>query len=458
MASNRGPYRVVQAGGRRKTVRAAGGLVTALDPVLRKRGGVWVSAQASDEPRLTDVADLDGAYDLALVSLKRNLQHAFYSDVSNGVLWPLLHSFPPTVRFSEAPWDAYQTANQKFADTIIEKSDDSVAIWIQDYHLMLVPQLIRSKRPHAKIGWFCHIPWPSPDLFAILPWRREVLEGLLNSDLLGFHTEAYVRNFLYCAQALTDAEVNLKKCTVKHNGRIVQVACLPIGVPYREIDTLVREGDLMSDAAQLKSVIGHRRMILGVDRLDYTKGIPERMLGFRRLLETRPSIREDAVLVQVMVPSRTDVEAYARLKSEVDRLVGDINGRFGRTGRVAVHYLYQSLDLKSLYAHYLAADVALVTPLRDGMNLVAQEYVAARADHKGALVLSEFAGAATYLKAALQINPYDVNSIADALSTALTMPADETRRRMVRMRNSVRRLDVHEWADKFLKKLNASHD
>ena len=451
VVSNRGPYRHETSRGRERWVRAAGGLVTALDPVLQRRGGVWVSAKpARDFDSVTIPApNLD--YDLAHVSLKRPEQRGFYEGVSNAVLWPLLHGFEPTIQVGEAPWTTYSSANREFADTALSMSSSGDLFWIQDYHLMLVPAMIRAKRPKARIGWFCHIPWPPPDTFGILPWREEILEGLLGADVLGFHLPEYAEHFLQCVDRFTGYE--LEGDSVQYRNRKVTTIAAPIGIPVDELQALSIDPDIGREVEHIRHAMGNRQLILGVDRLDYTKGIPERLAAFEKLLKKEKTARARYALIQVMVPSRTDVKAYADLKLEIDRMVGDINGRFADTGRVPIHYLYRNMSRRSLFAHYRAADVALVTPLRDGMNLVAHEYVAARTDDDGVLVLSEFAGAAKYLKGAVLVNPYDIESTVSASHRALTMKPAEKKRRMRALRAEVMRLDVHGWADEYVQAL-----
>lgn len=453
VVSNRGPYRHEATRGKERWVRAAGGLVAALDPVLQKRGGVWVSAkQAKDFDSITvPVPQL--AYDLAYIALKRSDETGFYEGVSNGIIWPLLHNFPPTIRVGDAPWPNYVNANKEFADVTLSTSGTSDVIWVQDYHLMLVPGFIRARRPKATVGWFCHIPWPSPDTFGILPWREDILEGLLGADLLGFHLPEYETHFLECVKRFTPYRVSQN--TVRHRNRTVRTVTAPIGVPVEDLQALAIDPDVEREVGRIRQAMGNRRLILGVDRLDYTKGIPERLSAFDALLRQDRHARKRYVLMQVMVPSRTDVKAYADLKEEIDRMVGDINGRYSDTGNIPIHYQYRNLSQRALFAHYRAADVAWVTPLRDGMNLVAHEYAASRTDEDGVLVLSEFAGAAKYLRAAVLVNPYDVEAMTDAVRQALNMKRPEMRKRMRALRNEVMRLDVHRWADHYIAALES---
>ena len=452
VVSNRGPYRHETSRGRERWVRAAGGLVTALDPVLQKRGGVWVSAKPAKDFDSVTVPTPHLDYDLAHVSLKRPDQRGFYEGISNAVLWPLLHGFEPTIQVGEAPWSSYVSANQAFADTASSTSSSGDVFWIQDYHLMLVPGLLRAKRSRARIGWFCHIPWPPPDTFGILPWREEILEGLLGADVLGFHLPEYAEHFRECVNRFTACRVS-SDGTIQYRSRKVRTIAAPIGIPVDELQALALDPDVAREVERIKETMGNRKLLLGVDRLDYTKGIPDRLAAFERLLKKERNARTKYALIQVMVPSRTDVKAYADLKEEIDRMVGDINGRFAETGRVPVHYLYRNLSQRALFAHYRAADVALVTPLRDGMNLVAHEYAAARMDEDGVLVLSEFAGAAKHLKGAVLVNPYDVESTASTIQRALSMKPAEKKKRMRALRSAVMSLDVHRWADEYVSAL-----
>ncbi|MDD9946004.1 MAG: trehalose-6-phosphate synthase [Myxococcales bacterium] len=457
VVSNRGPYRTVpvagKRGGGRIRVRAAGGLVAALDPVLRARGGVWVSAQDADDanqPR----PDVEGGepleYKMATVALSRTVGEAFYQGVSNAMLWPILHSLPPTVGISPTPWNHYETANRAFAEAVLEVSDPRDLVWVQDFHLMLLPAMLREARPKARIGWFCHIPWPGDDLFKILPWRRQILDGLLGADVLGFHTKSYADNFMGCLSRVGEAQVDFSRMTVRHEGRTVRVVVAPIGVPVDELQTLAADPRVTARAEKIHRQVDHRRILLGVDRLDYTKGIPQRLRAFEQVLKSDRSARNRYVMVQIMVPSRTDVQAYRELKQEIDRLIGDINGRYSSAGKVPIQYIYRNLPLDKLVAHYRAADVAVVTPLRDGMNLVAMEYCTSRIEGGGALVLSEFAGAADYLSDALLVNPYDVQTLAQTIRDALAMTADATRPAMHALRAAVHKLDVNLWAKDFL--------
>ena len=291
-------------------------------------------------------------------------------------------------------------------------------------------------------------------MFGILPWREEILEGLLGSDVVGFHTKKYANHFIECVQRFTPHQAT---GDVIHAGRReVKVVVAPIGIPVDELQALAVDPGVQQEAERIRQTMGNRRVIIGVDRLDYTKGIPERLAAFEGLLKRERTARREYAFVQVMVPSRTDVKAYADLKEEIDRMVGDINGRYSDAGRIPIHYMYRNLDQRALFAHYCAADVALITPLRDGMNLVAHEYVASRANEDGVLILSEFAGAAEHLKGAVLVNPYDVNSVTAAVQQALHMKPNETKKRMRSLRSEVTNLDVHRWADRYIEILEGT--
>lgn len=445
--SNRGPMRVQDGA----WVPSSGGLVTALDPLLRARHGTWISGKEESEP--SALPDL--GYQQRLVALSEEVQAGFYSGFSNGVLWPTLHGFPAIGQIDEAPWDDYEAANRAFAEATLELTQDGDTVWVHDYHLMRTPLFLRQANPSLRIGWFCHIPWPDADQFAVMPWRSLLLEGVLASDLVGFHSARYASHFLECAEEFAGARIDPETGHATTATTTTQVIVAPIGIPTKDVRALVESEPVRKLEREIRRVVHGRRIILGVDRLDYTKGIPERLSAFERLLEQSPNLVDEVVFVQVVVPSRETVAAYADLKDNLDRLVGRINGQFSHTGRIPVHYLFQSLTAEELYAHYRAADVALVTPLRDGMNLVALEYIQSRVNEDGALILSEFAGAAEHLQAAFLVNPYNIDGLATTLTQALQTPTDELKKRMRHLRHAVAGLDVHEWADRFLRQLAA---
>jgi trehalose 6-phosphate synthase/phosphatase len=417
-------------------------LVSALSPVVARRGGTWIgwpglalrsSEQVPTAPEL--------GYRVAPVQLSDTEIQRYYHGFSNGTLWPLFHSMPGQARFDRRDWQTYEGVNQRFADAAVHEATESDLVWIHDYHLALAPALIRERLPNQRIAFFLHIPFPPYDVFRLCPWARELLQGLLGCDLIGFHIDGYALNFLDSAERLLGARIDREALTVQHGERAAQVGVFPIGIEFERFE---HQAD---DAAQRKK---RELIVLGVDRLDYTKGIPERILAFERLLERHPEHREHVVFLQLAVPSRSQVAEYRDLKREIDELVGRVNGKFATDLWSPIRYLYRSMPQSQLAALYRDADVALVTPLRDGMNLVAKEYVACQVGDPGVLILSHMAGAAETMREALNVNPYDTDEAAETLHRALTMSAEERASRMAALRRRERRDDVESWVQTFL--------
>ena len=442
----------------------AGGLVTALTPVLRDRGGEWVGW-----PGIVDVDEAgleaplrrlsgDRGYDLVPVELSTDERDRYYYGFSNEILWPLLHELPTRYRFDPAYWDAYRRVNGKFADVLHRRTSDEDFVWVHDYHLMGVARGLRREGREGPVGYFLHTPFPTRDLFLKLPWRRELLDGLLAYDLLGFQTVLDRDNFLATAAALRP-ELSVAGSGAVMDCRMadrsVRVGAFPISIDFEEFEELAYSGPVEAKLEDLRRRFEGASVVLGVDRLDYTKGIRHQLEAFRTLLHDHAELRGDVSLVQIVVPSREGIQQYSDLKAEIEQMVGQINGRFSRDGWVPVHYFYRALDRPELVAYYRRADVALVTPLKDGMNLVAKEYCAAQVDGRGSLVLSEFAGAAAQLgEDALTVNPFDVSGTAETVRRALLMRPDEREARMRRLRRSVREHDIYRWLEGFLE---ASH-
>jgi trehalose 6-phosphate synthase/phosphatase len=372
----------------------------------------------------------------------------FYAGFSNGTLWPLFHLFPRYAEFDQKYWDAYERVNRAYCDAVVDAVQPGDVVWIQDYQLLLLPGMLRERLPDATIGFFLHIPFPNPEVFRILPWRREILQGLLGADVIGFHTYDYVRSFLSSARRVLGLEEQYGRLLV--DGRMVTADAFPMGIDYERYRRGADSPNARARAARIAAADEGRKIVLSIDRLDYTKGIPERLQAYDEFLDRYPEWRGRVTLVCVAVPSRTRVEEYRRLKERVERLVGSINGKHGTIDWVPVRYLYRSLPFQALSGMYAAADVALITPLRDGMNLIAKEYVAARGSNGGVLVLSETAGAAGELAEALQVNPYDLEGTVEALRAALTMPMAEQLERMTAMRRLVSSYTVFRWSDEFL--------
>ncbi|MBB4687855.1 alpha,alpha-trehalose-phosphate synthase (UDP-forming) [Amycolatopsis jiangsuensis] len=449
------------AEGERRWTASPGGLVSALEPFLRSRKGAWVGW-----PGVPDV-DVDEFDDDGLVLHPVSLSSAevrdYYEGFSNATLWPLYHDVVAPPVFDRSWWDSYVRVNRRFAEASASVAAPGATVWIQDYQLQLVPTMLRELRPDLRIGFFLHIPFPPVELFMQLPWRAEIVRGLIGADLIGFHRPGGAQNFLWLARQLVGLEptrgavgVRSRPGMVQVGDRTVRVGAFPISIDAAGLDTLSRSKSVVERAKQIRAELGNpKAVLLGVDRLDYTKGIDLRLQALHELLHEERLKPEDVTFVQLATPSRERVEHYQRMRGEIEQMVGRINGEFGRVGHPVVHYLHQSVNRTELAAFFSAADVMVVTPLRDGMNLVCKEYVASRADLGGALVLSEFAGAASELTSAFLVNPHDLDGVKNALAAAITLDPAEGRRRMRAMRRQVLTHDVDRWARSFLQALGA---
>ena len=437
--------------------RASGGLATGLRSWQEQSAAVWIG-WPGDVSRMTASQrealerKLDASH-LVPVHLTADEIERYYEGFANQVLWPLCHYLVDRVPVDAAGWTAYREANERFADVVVEAYRPGDLIWVHDYQLMLLPALLRQRLPDARIGYFHHIPFPSSEVFRILPWRRELLDGLLGADLIGFHTYAYLRHFL--GSLLHVAGIEAEVDTVRVGARDVRAGVFAMGIDAAAFDSRARTDENRDDVVRLRADGGGRRIVLGVDRLDYTKGIPRRLLAFERLLQRRPDLRDAVRYVQVAVPSREGVDTYRAFRRHVNEMVGRINGAVATLASTPVHYLHRSVSHRDLVALYGAADVMLVTPLRDGMNLVAKEFVASRPDEDGVLVLSEFAGTAAELGDAVVVNPYDVDAVSRAIEDALDLPREQRQVRMRAMRRQVFTHDVHAWAAAFVGQLQA---
>jgi len=441
VVSNRLPFTYHEGPQGIERTRSSGGLVAALDPVLRKRGGAWIGWPGGALPEGDWDDSGDEPYRTVPVALSAHEVRHFYDGLSNGALWPLLHSLPGRAAFDPGDWDVYRAVNERFAQVSLSVSARDELLWVHDYHLMLVPELVRRTNPELTTLFFLHVPFPSYDIFTLMPRHEELLRGVLASDLIGLHVPGYVQNFLDCAERCVGAEVDHGSGTVRFEGRRIRVGAFPIGIDWAHF-----EGKALEAPRRAR----RERLLIGADRLDYTKGIPQRIEAVECLLERHPEYREQIVLLQVAVPSRSEVAEYGTLKCEIDELVGRVNGRFATAAWSPIHYLYRSLDHGELAALYRDADVALVTPLRDGMNLLAKEFVACQVEDPGVLVLSRQAGAADGMPEALLVNPYDVEGTAHAIHRALEMPYEERCRRMDALRRRDSAHDVNVWVDALL--------
>jgi trehalose 6-phosphate synthase len=427
-----------------------GGLVTALRPVMTSRSGAWVGWDGGTKGIPSTLPDFSAQ--LRPVGLSGSQVRNYYHGFSNATLWPLLHDAIEKSRFERSWWDAYRQVNAAFADAALAELDarPSALAWVHDYHLMLVPQMIRQRRPDQPVGFFLHVPWPPPDIYARLPWRREVLLGLLGADVVSFHTELYRRNFMRaCERLLGNSGVVARRTMLTlPDGRTVSTTAAPISIDAAEFSRHATQQATDHDIEELGRQFAGRTLLLGVDRLDYTKGIVERLLAFEMLLERCVALRSSTAFLQVAVPSRDDVREYRNLRADVERHVGRINGRFTEPGQdVPVHYLYRGLPQQQLAAYYAVAAVLVVTPLIDGMNLVAKEYVTVQqARHgSGKLVLSEFTGAAVELREAIMCNPFDIEGLSQRIEHAIRLPSSAGRAAIAAMARRVRTHDVHRW-------------
>ena len=433
--------------------RSPGGLVTALHPIMQVEKGTWIGWPGTASDQVPEPFELDGMQLYPIPVNAEELQD-YYEGFSNASLWPLYHDAVQHPVFHRHWWDAYVRVNRRFAAAAAEVAAPEAIVWVQDYQLQLVPALLRELRPDLKIGFFLHIPFPPVELYMQLPRRVEILQGLLGADLVGFQRPLAAQNFLRLSRHLLG--LRPKGNEVQVGDRTVRAGAFPISIDVAEMERLARSEAIQTRAKEIRAELGDPKcLILGVDRLDYTKGIEHRLAAFQELLAEGKLSVPDAVMVQVATPSRERVEHYQVLRENVERQVGRINGDFGKVGLPAVHYLHQSYSRSELAALYSAADVMMVTPLRDGMNLVAKEYVAARVDQRGALVLSEFAGAAADLRQAFLVNPHDLDGLKGTLLQAVNVDPAEATRRMRAMRRHLRTHDVNHWARSFLTALGA---
>ncbi|HEY6394172.1 MAG TPA: trehalose-6-phosphate synthase [Candidatus Binataceae bacterium] len=452
--SNRAPIQIVKEGARDRIKPTVGGVGTTFLRVLARRGGSWIawSGGKSSLDRVP-MPPAEPRFSLEFIQLSQRDISNYYYGMCNRGLWPLMHFMTPNCHFSRLNWDSYQRVNEIFAAKAAEIACPGDTVWIQDFHLALVPQRLRARRRDLPIGIFWHVPFAPEQLYRILPWRNELLEGLLGADLIGFHTHSYVTHFLNCCERILGLRVDRERGRVHKDSRTIGVGAFPLGIPTDFFSELATNPHVQERAARIRRSLRTPIVVLGVDRLDYTKGILERLLAFERFLETYPSYRRRVTLVLIAVPSRTRVSEYAALKRQLDELVGRVVGKFSSEGWVPIRYLYTQFEPAELASYYQASDIALLAPLRDGMNLVAKEYVASRPREDGVLILSEFAGAAEELTEALLVNPYDIDAIAARLKQAVEMSPEEKARRHRAMLEKITRNNLDSWSAKFLNAL-----
>jgi trehalose 6-phosphate synthase/phosphatase len=461
VVSNRLPYVLARReDGSWGLTPGTGGLVTALHPVLRDRGGIWIGWPGVTEtiPNLREIlrsATRDTGYAFEPVLLTAEEMDKYYHGYSNEIIWPLFHDLQGHCDFDPDYWPAYVTVNRKFAQTLIAHCKAEDFVWVHDYHLMDVAHHARERSCQAGLAFFLHIPFPPPDIFMKLPERQAVLQSLLAYDLVGVQTLRDRRNLVQCVRTL----IKNVRVRVEHNLHVVQIddhesriGNFPIGIDAAGYARRAQAPEVEEQVRAIRERYAGRQLVLGIDRLDYTKGIPHRLRAFANLLDRFPELQGRIQLFQVVVPSRTGIHKYDQLKAEIERLVGEINGRYAQLGWVPVHYFFRSLSTTELLAFYRAAHIALITPLKDGMNLVAKEFCACSVEEDSVLILSQFAGASAQLgRAALVVNPYDVEQTADAIYQAYRMTPGERQYRMRRLRRNVNDQNIFWWVDSFMR-------
>ena len=460
VVSNRLPLTLQRTEEGWKTTRSSGGLASAMDPFLRKGKGEWIGwsgdAGEQDNPeRRAILAEWAQKERCFAVDLSEEVAAGFYEGYANQTLWPVFHNFPSQLRFDARSWEAYVEANRIFSDKVVERYKPNDLIWVHDYQLMLLPQMLREKLPDAAIGFFLHIPFPSSEIFPVLPRREELLEGLIGADLLAFQTHGHLQQFRAALLRVLGLESKVAEIAV--GSRPVRLEALPIGIAPEEYTQLLKSDDKTAQHyAEWVERYRGRRVLLAVDRLDYTKGVPERLRAYTHLLRSSPGLKEKVVLIQIAVPTREAIDTYQELRTEVNRLVGEINGKLGTPDWTPLVYINRSIEKSELVGLYKLADVCWIGSLRDGMNLVAKEYVACKPEGDGLLVLSEFAGAAAEMGEALLINPFDENRTAETIARALALDEQERRLRMTALHKRVLHNDVFHWGDRFLAALQAA--
>lgn len=454
IVSNRLPVKISKEDEKLVYKPSEGGLATGLGSIYKQGDNVWVGwpgLSVDSEENKKDITENLAKENMHPVFLTAQEIEDYYEGFSNETLWPNFHYFNQYAVYNQQFWEAYCHVNQKFALSLESLIDEGDTLWVHDYQLLLLPQLLRNKFPKLTIGFFLHIPFPSYESFRLLPWRRELLKGMLGADFLGFHTYDDMRHFLSSVNRLaglgnSNGQINLPD-------RKVMVDALPMGIDYEKYASAAAAPDTLAREVRYRTSLGDQKLILSIDRLDYSKGIPQRLRAFELFLERNEDYIGKVSCLMIVVPSRDQVPKYKQLKEEIDLLVGRINGNFGRLNWTPIHYFYRSFPLNALSAFYRMAHVAQVTPMRDGMNLVCKEFIASKLDKKGVLILSEMAGASKELSDAILINPNDIDQQVDAIEKALSMPEDEQIKHMEIMQESLKRYNIHHWANLFMERL-----
>lgn len=460
MISNAEPYAHKYKDNNIVQEKQPGGLTTGLDPLMQNLDNcTWVAwARGEADFEVTDknnsikVPDENG-YKLKRINLDKTEENGFYYGFSNQTLWPICHNFITKANFSPINWQIYKEVNKKYAKSALAEINGDEMIWVQDYQLSLVPKFIKEENPDAKIAHFWHIPWPPAEIFNTIPWRREILNGLLSNDLIGFHTESQAINFLETARK-NGAKINYNSQAdisgiVEYNDHKTRVIALPLGIDFARLHKKAQSKEIKGKAEDLKKYYSANRLLVAVDRLDYTKGITQRLEAIDRLLEKYPEYKEEITLIQRIAPSRVHIEEYEEMEDEIDRTIGDINGRYQTADWQPIVYYKGAVPQDELFPYFLAADAALITPLIDGLNLVSKEYIAVK--ENGQLILSEFAGAADQLEGAILTNPYDIDATAEAIAKAISSKEKVKKARYDQMSKIIKNKDINWWRDNFLK-------
>ena len=449
--SNRAPIRLIREDGHERIEATVGGVGSTFLKLLENYGGLWIAWSGSKTaPGRIMMPPGNPRFAMVFPRLTERDISSYYYGMCNGALWPLMHFMTLNCSFDGADWQSYCHVNRMFAKTAEAEASNYDFVWVQDFHLALVPKLLRERNRRLPIGFFWHVPWPPEQVFRVFPWRSDLLAGMLGSNLIGFHTPMYVKHFLDCCERILGCEVDRATGEIHHEAGTTLAKAFPLGIPNDYFHDLAMSPKVRARARRIRKGLRTPIVVLGVDRLDYTKGIGERLRGFERFLELYPAYRKRVTLVLIAVPSRTKVAEYAALKKQVDELVGRVVGRFSSDGWVPIRYLYTQFPPEELVAYYQAADIALITPLRDGMNLVAKEFVASQTADTSVLILSEFAGAAQELTSALLVNPYDIDQIAEGLHRAVEMSSEEKQTRSAAMRDNIAKNNLTVWSRAFL--------
>lgn len=453
IVSNRLPVKVVMKSDGFHLQPSEGGLATGLSSVYKRNDNLWIGWPGAflDENQRAQVNPLLEAEKLLPVYLTEDEIASYYEGFSNETLWPLYHYFPSYTLYKKTDWEVYCAVNRKFADHVLRVAHEDDIIWVHDYQLCLVPELIREQLPHVTIGFFQHIPFPDFEIFRLLPWRKQILKGLLGADLIGFHTLDDTKHFIASCSRLLNLEVMMNRILVE--GREVMVDTFPMGIDFEKFQQWARKERTLQNERRLRSLVGPLKIMISVDRLDYSKGILNRLEAFELLLEQHPHLRGKISFIQLVVPSRDQVPQYRWLKDEIDKKVSSINSRFSSFGWTPIYYFYRSFPMDMLSALYKTADIAMITPMRDGMNLVSKEFIASKIDQKGVLILSEMAGASKELLHALIVNPNDIEAMVDALLQAIEMPEEEQTYRIRAMQEIVAKYNVYHWVNLFIETL-----